>query len=313
MCIAIIMPKGAQRPDRFLLQQCHSRNPDGAGLAYTVAGSDKVYYRKGFMDFNAFWDAYSRECFGNEVGTVVVHFRLASVGGLSPEFTHPFPVSPVFSDLYSLRGETTDPVLFHNGTVHHMGIPGGMSDSQELARRLAQGKEISPEDLGYSRVVVLHGNGTYNLAGQWVTQGDPAHPDSPGCLYSNDGYKLPVETPVYRLMRWLRGGRRGVAAALKANHANDREYADSVVSCVGGKLMPMHQLLRKAGASAGYYVDPDRRVYLMIARKGTAGSSKEYDQAYLVGKLTLYRTVVPVPDPKRPRAPRHQARPAGAV
>ena len=75
----------------------------------------------------------------------VAHFRVATVGGVRPELTHPFPVTPGAST--ALSGKEKDYVLFHNGQwnawdlhcqdmalKHGCKIPTGRwSDSRALA------------------------------------------------------------------------------------------------------------------------------------------------------------------------------------
>src|SRR5262245_36381632 len=82
----------------------------------------------------------------------IVHFRLASVGGISPELCHPFPMQKV-PDV-ALRGRTKRGVLFHNGTwgkwltgfdvvkeigaVNGDATPAGWSDSRVMAALAAK-------------------------------------------------------------------------------------------------------------------------------------------------------------------------------
>lgn len=81
-------------------------NPDGAGIAWVEDGMVRVV--KGLMSLGLLADAIEGAGL-----PMVVHFRLASVGEVRPELTHPFPI--LASAPVDLRYKTDAPVLFHNG------------------------------------------------------------------------------------------------------------------------------------------------------------------------------------------------------
>lgn len=102
MCIVIT--SDIEFPFRKILELAEARNPHGGGIAWLH--EDKVRYMKGLT--------------ANEIAKArhyttapwIIHFRIATVGGIIPELTHPFPVD-THTDL-ELYGES-DAVLAHNG------------------------------------------------------------------------------------------------------------------------------------------------------------------------------------------------------
>lgn len=129
MCVIIYKPRN-YKLDKEILLRAWKANPDGAGLAWR--DSRYVYWRKGFMEFDEFYDFYLKVW--NE--ELVLHFRLGTSGGRTKEMTHPFPITK--NDIYRkvLFGESEEGVLFHNGVVYGLGNE-TESDTYELAKILA--------------------------------------------------------------------------------------------------------------------------------------------------------------------------------
>ncbi len=190
MCIIAVSPLGEKFSQEVFVNMWES-NSDGFGMAWRAAPSG-VYVKKGLMDFEAAWAAYNAM---PEGVPHVLHFRLATHGGVIPELTHPFLVSKS-SDLF-LEGVAHDPVLFHNGVwsayTRAMPFPKGpLSDTRALAVYLARlrgggsleemlrkGKEAMLEA---GRVVIFPPEGdTLYLYGYWVKEGS--------FYFSNHSYK----------------------------------------------------------------------------------------------------------------------------
>ena len=114
MCVIIHKPKNADIAQETF-EKCWKENPHGSGMMYVSDG--KLIVVKGMMTLNAFMDKYAEyKCVEKEV---VIHFRLASAGTVTPDQTHPFWV---FSDQLA---------VVHNG--HIMGYDtGGLKQSDTM-------------------------------------------------------------------------------------------------------------------------------------------------------------------------------------
>lgn len=107
MCVIAICNGKQLTKDKFMA--CFEANDDGAGFAWIANGN--ICYSKGHMEKEDAWLVYENICMFPHVA----HFRLCSAGGVCPELTHPFLITP--DSPITLEGIGTDSVLFHNGTV----------------------------------------------------------------------------------------------------------------------------------------------------------------------------------------------------
>lgn len=104
MCV--IMLVNGTRPTEEMIDRAWNSNKDGAGIAWRE--KDEVVWEKGIMKVERI-----QELCAKVPTPYVVHFRVASVGGVKESLTHPFLVSPDAN--LALKGRTKDAVLFHNG------------------------------------------------------------------------------------------------------------------------------------------------------------------------------------------------------
>lgn len=131
MCVIAVKPAGLV-PDLAIVRRCWESNPDGAGLAWRRNG--RVEVRKGFMrlgKLEQFIQKHREELTASEV---VMHFRIASVGGVSQALCHPFAIGRNYR---SLSYATEAPVVFHNGHIIELAIEAkaeGLSDTALLVR-----------------------------------------------------------------------------------------------------------------------------------------------------------------------------------
>ncbi len=107
MCIIAIAE--SRKLTKEEVKNCFTANSDGAGIAWSDGG--KNHFKKGIMDLKKFQTLYD----SFDILPHVVHFRIATSGGVSRELTHPFVVS-LDSPLY-VAGAIESPLLFHNGIV----------------------------------------------------------------------------------------------------------------------------------------------------------------------------------------------------
>ncbi len=108
MCVIMVANK--VRPSDEMIDKAWKANDDGAGIAWREGeGRNKeVVWQKGVMNLEEI-----RDLIKNVPMPFVVHFRVASVGGIKPSLTHPFIVNRHAT--LELNGRTKGSVLFHNG------------------------------------------------------------------------------------------------------------------------------------------------------------------------------------------------------
>lgn len=115
MCQIFYTP-GRAVPSRKLLKEAADANRHGAGVMWYHRGKKgqphQIQWSKGFAKDEDAIDLFL------ELGdtTRAIHFRAASVGGVSNELTHPFPVNAEAS--VALEG-SAQRVIMHNGTWHN--------------------------------------------------------------------------------------------------------------------------------------------------------------------------------------------------
>lgn len=113
MCVVIIKPVGTSMPTNKILEKCWKKNSDGAGFLYDAGDTYKI--EKGFMDYKKFLHALNKHRFGKK-DYVVIHFRLATAGSITPENTQPFPLSENVGDLQAKSIDCTQ-AMVHNGVA----------------------------------------------------------------------------------------------------------------------------------------------------------------------------------------------------
>ena len=108
MCVIFWVNK--ERPDQEMIETAFDQNNDGGGCAWRTTndqGEAVVEWKKGLKVEDMIRLAA-------ELPTpYILHFRIASIGGIRPTLTHPFPIHKNGS--LALEGQTKGYVLFHNG------------------------------------------------------------------------------------------------------------------------------------------------------------------------------------------------------
>ena len=192
MCIAIIKPKGYAIPTKEMLKRCWDNNPNGGGFAFNNGESVEIH--KGFMKFKEFYKFLINTSKKHDLvnNDLVLHFRIATSGGVNPECTHPFPISHNLNDL-KLKSCKCDKAFVHNGIISGYGgkdysdtmhyIINVISNIHDLAN-----SEILLDSLACehgSRFMVLFKDG-FIKGGKWV--------EDNGIWYSNETYKAEKTT-----------------------------------------------------------------------------------------------------------------------
>lgn len=185
MCIIINKLAGSHLPSKNLLKNAWARNPDGAGFTTIIDGA--LYTRKGFMNFNDFYDSYK------QVATVdapiCLHFRIATSGGVSPAMCHPFEIN-------------SNAVLFHNGILSGIGTQ-QKSDTMLLATEFLTYLPIDDQTLDifgalisndyYNKFVIATPHG-FRMYGDFTEIDKGLYASNTYFLPKNSTYKTYYET-----------------------------------------------------------------------------------------------------------------------
>lgn len=194
MCIIAAKPAGIAMPNHETLVNMWEHNPDGAGFMYSDKG--RVHIEKGFMSLKDFLSAL--DLVGKQVDLkasgVVMHFRIATHGGVSAANTHPFPIS---TNLACLRKPVynADIAVAHNGIIHSVTPRDkNTSDTAEfVASVLAPLYKSNPkfyadknlmqmiDTLAGSKLAFLLGDGSIHTIGRFEK--------CDGIMYSNTSYE----------------------------------------------------------------------------------------------------------------------------
>ena len=192
MCIICVSKQGVRQPTHFEIKTMFHNNPHGAG--YMFARDGKVTIHKGFMSLKDYLYAIHSEHFTAD-DAVVYHFRISTQAGISPEMTHPFPLSNQAEwmkvlDLHCPVG------VAHNGIIRLTSDPWNDEYSDTalfITRYLAniirkpadlrnQGKLDLIWQLAQSKFALLDGDGNVTTVGKFLNH--------EGLLYSNESYLI---------------------------------------------------------------------------------------------------------------------------
>lgn len=183
MCIAIVKPKD-KTISKETLRTCFNGNPDGAGFAYVK--DNKIYINK-FMEFDKFYDEYVVH---EHESNMLIHFRIATHGGVNLDNTHPFKLNDRM-------------VLIHNGIISGYGEKkdGGLSDTRDFIDKVIGNisykmwkspyfRKLVGSAIGYSKLAILDNKGNTIIINEDKGVWDD------GIWYSNSSYKPKVVKPV---------------------------------------------------------------------------------------------------------------------
>lgn len=138
MCVAIHVPAGTKTPSLETLKRCWTSNPDGAGIAWRTPGDNYcIRIEKGFMKWKDFEDYWTKMGFADFKEDMLIHFRIATHGGVCAGNTHPFPI---IDDVKWLQSTSLkcNTALIHNGVLDCTPEDKRISDSMELCRLIAR-------------------------------------------------------------------------------------------------------------------------------------------------------------------------------
>lgn len=184
MCIAVHIPANAERPTLDQHRAMSTSNRDGAGIAW-VNERGLVQWEKGFPSKD-YEKVFSRIASLPKSTPILLHYRIATIGGVKAELTHPFPITARAGVM--LKGSAGS-VMIHNG--HWSDAPlkmlgdsaGPISDTRILAAVASyDGNVLATLAKSYGKSARLNGDGTVTRFGTgWI--------ESDGVWYSNYGFK----------------------------------------------------------------------------------------------------------------------------
>lgn len=195
MCIALALKPGA-KPTKAILKECFLNNPDGVGFSYSDPIANKVEIFKGYMTFRHFykdWQAIDHNT------SRVIHFRVATSGGVTQEGCHPFRISnqlclihngiltsrltddhrKLLND-YQKKSELSDTALFVRDLIQPL-----LSENPELLFTDSFSWMLQEAIGSFNKLIFLNSEGDFKIInehkGEWVDD----------IWYSNDSWKVP--------------------------------------------------------------------------------------------------------------------------
>jgi len=176
MCIAILNTKKAGRLPKSHIKNSWDNNEMGSGLLWTKNNKLNVFKTYVYEDYI---DKYNELRDDKDVGSIVLHFRIATSGYKGEHNLHPFLVNDNLG-------------FVHNGVIKGLGNK-EFSDTYEFNDMLKKfkhdftscdmSKYFISEYIGYSKLVFLNADDKHTIIneelGKWVD----------GNWYSNDSYK----------------------------------------------------------------------------------------------------------------------------
>ena len=121
MCLVVIKPRGSPMPKDKLLKRWFQDYPDGFGLAFQNADhvtilKGAVAQRQMFGIIRTMSKLLSARAVSAKDIDIIMHFRQATDGSISPKNCHPFPVTNELPKLEALTVDTPC-ALAHNGII----------------------------------------------------------------------------------------------------------------------------------------------------------------------------------------------------
>lgn len=196
MCIICLSKKGIRQPNQTEIRNMWESNPDGAG--YMSVKNGKVEIHKGFMNLKDFMRSVKEEGFTKD-DVVVYHFRISTQAGVTPEMTHPFPLSTDLEDM-KLLDCACEVGIAHNGIIRLTScndpefsdtalfiteyLPSLIRNIEDITdKRVLR----SIKALAQSKLVFLNSNEEVSVVGDFWS-------DKSGLMFSNKSF-LPFDVP----------------------------------------------------------------------------------------------------------------------
>lgn len=200
MCIIAIKQHDARAENwRGYMRNMAAANDDGGGLITIHNNPNGVPCRvKWEKTIHPDVEDWTRRMMNP--GRHVVHFRIATHGGISPQMCHPFLVSANRGNLLNGTLRPGELLLVHNGVLLGLGCA-AQSDTADLSERLrpfaaamagnmAAAARLLATIAGSSRLAVVNAEGEIAMAGPWPEDHDKHS-------FSNTSYAVSVRRGIY--------------------------------------------------------------------------------------------------------------------
>ena len=194
MCILILNKKGYRLPKKEILKTCYKNNDDGCGYAFSTG--KEIIIKKGFFSFDTFYQSLKEDNKKYNLfnKNVLLHFRIATSGGIQENKTHPFILTNKSKVInrYKKEIKTTDPVIGHNGIFSDYVFKNNLSDTQNFILNFLYPiyksnlkdnikNHLIKQEIDTSKLIILEKDGSVKTYGDFIL--------SDGTLYSNSSYK----------------------------------------------------------------------------------------------------------------------------
>lgn len=199
MCIAVFSPIGSKCPDMETLRTCFENNPDGGGYAFNDNGM--VIIKKGFLDWNSFWESFSKdEKYYNFTSRgVLIHTRIKTHGRKCAELCHPFPIDIEDDGAMRKTYYVGNYAAIHNGIISLTSSEAyrepNSSDTLVFCRdympKIAGNKAWFKRKCNISLIEKLIGSKMAILNGRGEIIHTSGFTEDNGNWYSNTSYKTP--------------------------------------------------------------------------------------------------------------------------
>lgn len=197
MCVICVSHKGIRQPNEYEIRNMWDANPHGAGYMFIKDG--RVEMHKGFMNLKDFMRSVNSEEFTDD-DVVIYHFRISTQAGVTPEMTHPFPLSSDLNDMKLLDCQCSVGIV-HNGVIRLTScadpdysdtalfiteyLPTIIRDTEDITKK---GVKKTIRALINSKMVLLNGDGDVTIIGDFWANED-------GVMFSNKSFLPVVDMP----------------------------------------------------------------------------------------------------------------------
>lgn len=199
MCVICVSKKGIRQPNENEIRNMWATNPHGAGYMFVKDGMVEIH--KGFMELKDYIRAINSEHFTDD-DVVVYHFRISTQAGVTPEMTHPFPLSADLEDMKVLDCMCSVGIA-HNGIIRLTSTKDAeYSDTALFITEYLPALIRNTEDITDKRVkrtikalidskmVLINGDGDVSIIGDFIGNDD-------GLMFSNNHF-IPTHRDMHR-------------------------------------------------------------------------------------------------------------------